>query len=64
MGACVFGSWYGLKQFTDSRLILCGLPVMVGVAVYALLVVKFRAITREDCMLLPKGEKIADLLHL
>ena len=64
MGVCAFGSWYGLKQITDSRLILCALPVMVGVVVYAPLIIKFRAITREDCMLLPKGEKIADLLHL
>ena len=64
MGAAVFGSWYGLQHFTDSRLILCGLPVVVGVAVYGVLVIKFRAITREDCQLLPKGDKIADLLHL
>ena len=64
MGAAAFGSWYGLKQVTDSRLLLCALPVMVGVVVYFLLVLKFRAITREDCQLLPKGDKIADLLHL
>jgi len=27
-------------------------------------VVVFKAITREDCQLLPKGDKIAKLLHL
>jgi len=27
-------------------------------------VVKLKAITKEDCMLLPKGEKIAKLLKL
>ena len=64
MGAAAFGVWYGLKQLTDSRLVLCALPVMVGAAIYFLLVIKFRAITREDCLLIPKGEKIADLLHL
>ena len=64
MGVCAFGSWYVLKQLTDSRLVLCALPVVVGVAVYAPLIIKFRAITREDCLLLPKGDKIADLLHL
>ena len=26
--------------------------------------VTLKAITREDCLLLPKGEKIAKLLHL
>jgi hypothetical protein len=36
----------------------------VGAAVYVVTAVKSRAITREDCLLLPKGEKIAKLLHL
>ena len=47
-----------------SRLILCGIPIMVGVAVYVVAVVVLKAITREDCMLLPKGAKIAKILHL
>jgi stage V sporulation protein B len=64
MGVAAFGAWFGLSKFTDSRLLLCAIPVMVGVAVYAVLVIKFKAITRDDCLLLPKGEKIADLLHL
>ena len=49
---------------TLGKLILCGGPVMVGVVVYVAGVVLFKAITREDCLLLPKGEKIAKLLHL
>jgi len=32
--------------------------------VYFVAVVVFKAITREDCQLLPKGDKIAKLLHL
>ena len=64
MGVAAFGAWFGMSKFTDSRLLLCAIPVMVGVAVYAVLVIKFKAITRDDCLLLPKGEKIADLLHL
>ena len=64
MGICAYGAWFGLKQIFDSRLILCGAPVLVGVLVYAVLVIKFKAITREDCLLLPKGEKIANLLRL
>ena len=49
---------------TLGKLVLCAVPVLVGVVVYAVCVVKLKAITREDCMLLPKGEKIAKLLKL
>ncbi len=65
MGVFTFGAWYGLTALgITSRVLLCGLPIIVGVAVYALCAVKLRAITKEDCLLLPKGEKIAKLLHL
>ena len=64
MGAVTFGAWLGLKQVFDSRLILCGAPIAVGVVVYAVLVIRLKAITRADCLLLPKGEKIANLLKL
>ena len=64
MGAVTFAAWFGLKQVFDSRLILCGVPIGVGVIVYVVMAIKLKAITREDCLLLPKGEKIANLLHL
>ena len=48
----------------DSRLVLCALPVVVGVAIYAVAAVRLRAITRSDCLLLPKGQRIADFLKL
>ena len=65
MGILTWLSWFGLKQLgIDSRLILCGLPICVGVVVYCIGVVRLKAITREDCLLLPKGEKIAKLLKL
>ncbi len=65
MGLCTFGAWYGLTAVgITSRLILCGGPILVGVAVYAVSAIKLKAITRDDCLLLPKGEKIAKLLHL
>ena len=65
MGACVYGSLQLLMKlgFT-SRLILCGGPIVVGVAVYGVAAIALKVITREDCLLLPKGEKIAKLLHL
>ncbi len=47
-----------------SRVILCGVSVAVGVIFYLICVVIFKAIRREDCLLLPKGEKIAKILHL
>jgi stage V sporulation protein B len=67
MGACAWGTWQGLQTLLGpglSRLIGCAVPIGIGVVVYAIAAVKFRAITREDCLLLPKGEKIANLLHL
>ena len=65
MGVFAFGAWYGLKALgITSNLILCALPILVGVVVYLVSAVTLKAITREDCLLLPKGEKIAKLLHL
>ncbi len=65
MGLLTWLSWYGLKFIgIGSRLILCGAPIVVAVIVYCLAAVKLKVITREDCLLLPKGEKIAKLLKL
>jgi stage V sporulation protein B len=67
MGVVVYGTWYGLQLLLGdglSRLIACAVPIAVGAAVYVVAVVKLKAITREDCLLLPKGAKIAKLLHL
>ena len=66
MGGCVFGCYYALTELLHitSSLLLCGIPIAVGVVVYVVCVVLFKSITREDCILLPKGEKIADLLRL
>jgi len=71
MGVAVFGSYFFMTHFlhlsSASRthsILLCGGPILVGVVVYFVCVVLTKAITREDCLLLPKGEKIADLLHL
>ena len=66
MGVCVFGCYFCLTEVLHitSNVILCGAPIAVGVAVYVVCVSLFKSITREDCILLPKGEKIADLLRL
>ena len=65
MGAVAFAAWQGLKLLgITSRLILCGAPIAVAGVVYLVCAVVFKAITREDCLLLPKGNKIAKLLRL
>ena len=66
MGVAVWGCLYVLQNILHihSALICCGVPVMAGVAVYAVAVIVCKTIKKEDCMLLPKGEKIAKLLHL
>jgi stage V sporulation protein B len=65
MGIFVFAAFTGLKMMgISSRIILCGAPIAVGVVTYALAAVKIKVVTREDCLLLPKGEKIARLLKL
>ena len=65
MGIFVFAAFTGLKMMgISSRLILCGAPIAVGVLAYAIAAVKIKVVTREDCLLLPKGEKIAKLLKL
>ena len=48
----------------DSRILTCGVPILVGVVVYFVLVVLCKSITAADCKLLPKGEKLAKLLKL
>jgi len=67
MGILVLGFRIALVHVLGpdtSNLILTALPVLLGVAVYAFAALKLKVITRQDCMLLPKGEKISDILHL
>lgn len=67
MGIFTYASYYGLTLVlgvNGSRVLLCGLPVMVGAGVYFLAAIKLKAITHEDCLLLPKGDKLAKILKL
>ncbi len=47
-----------------GKLMLCGVPILVGGIVYMICAIKLKAITKADCLLLPKGDQIAKLLHL
>ena len=67
MGVVVFFCYRGLVAMLGidgSRIILCGAPIAVGALVYFVCVVLMKSITHDDCMLLPKGDKIAKLLKL
>ena len=67
MGVAVYFSYWLLQRVLGadgSRILLCGLPVAVGVVVYCVAVVFCKTITRADCQLLPKGDKIAKFLNL
>ena len=67
MGVVVFFCYKGLVALIGldgSRVILAGVPIALGAAVYFVCVVLLKSITHEDCLLLPKGEKIAKLLKL
>lgn len=64
MGAAAYAALYAVKMFTSSKTLACAVPIAVGGIVYLILAVMLKAITRADCELLPKGEKIAKILHL
>lgn len=65
MGIVVYGCMWLLDRVgIESRIITCGGPIAVGAAVYCVCAILFKAITAEDCKLLPKGDKIAKLMKL
>ena len=65
MGVAVWLSWWCLSTAgVGSRVLLAVLPVAVGMVAYVLAAIALKVITKEDCMLLPKGEKIAKILKL
>ena len=67
MGVVVFFCYRVLVMLIGidgSRILLCGVPICAGAAVYFVCVVLMKSITREDALLLPKGDKIAKLLRL
>ena len=69
MGIIALAAYYGGMMLapSDGRLIMAlVMCVAIGIAVivYAVAVIKLRVITTEDMKLIPKGEKIAKLLHM
>ena len=64
MGAATFMVYRVLSNAISSRKLACLLSLAFAVVLYAVLVVFLRCLTYEDCMLLPKGEKIAKILRI
>ena len=63
MGAVAYMANGVLSRFLGSSLGCLGAIGVAGVT-YVILVLAFRIITYEDCMLLPAGEKIAKILRV
>lgn len=68
MGAAAWAS-HGLlsRVFSGSFLMNAAATagaILVGVAVYAILVVLLRVLSKDDLEMMPKGDKIAKLLHI
>lgn len=64
MGGVAWLSYQILVQLVHSTTLACLGALVAAVLAYAILVIFLQCITYEDCMLLPKGEKIAKILHI
>lgn len=64
MGLLCYGAYRVLAHFVSSRILLCMVPLVLGVLCYGWIVLKMGILTYEDCILLPKGEKIAKILKI
>jgi len=49
-------------MFGDTSVLL--LTILLSALLYLVLMLLLRGIYKEDILMLPKGEKIADILHL
>lgn len=64
MGAAALGCDLLLKKAGFGALIRCGGSIAVAAVVYIIMVLVLKIITKEDCELLPKGDKIAKILKI
>lgn len=64
MGVAAYFTYSLLCGFIGSVAICCLGAIAVAVVIYLLLVIVIKAITYEDCLFLPKGEKIAKILRI
>ena len=64
MGAVAYFGYLLISRFIASVAVACLGAIGAAAIVYLLLVILLKAITYEDCLLLPKGEKIAKILKI
>ncbi len=64
MGALTFVVYSLAEHYLSSARIACLLALAVAVLVYVMLVGLLRCVRYSDCLLLPKGEKIAKILKI
>ena len=64
MSSAALGAFRGLSGLLLSEKGAVVLAVLAAAAVYGALVILLRMVTKEDLFLLPKGEKIAKILHI
>ena len=64
MGAATFLAYRVLSSQLGSWKLACLASLVFAVVLYVILALALRCITYEDCMLLPKGEKIAKILKI
>lgn len=64
MGGAAWGSYGLLFKLTSSNGFATLAAVAIAVVVYAVLIVALKVLTRDDLSLMPKGDKIAKLLHI
>ena len=63
MGAASYGAYCGLCLFVSPKLAVIP-AIVLAVAVYAVSIVLFKAVTYDDVAMLPRGEQLARLLHV
>ena len=64
MGVVAFFAYKLLWSLLASYALCCLGAIAIAAVVYLLLVILLKALTYEDCLLLPKGEKIAKILSI
>ncbi len=52
-----------MSSMFNGRTIACGISIGVAVAVYAISVLLMKTLVKDDILMLPKGEKIAEILE-
>lgn len=63
MGAAAYGTYAGLFHLAESNVISLISAVIVGAAIYGILILKMGVLKRNDILAMPKGSKLAAMLE-